>query len=120
LPKKNVILYISFLADGFGTNEGVRGLNVQIDTNEKAGSGLTCFELPAQVVGYSFTAYDDKEVIKIYAGEEKILAAMAFDVGDGIRSMDCASLSKEPKRITSAPCLLIVRVAFTAEQIPSQ
>lgn len=113
-------LHISLLTDGFGTNEGIRGLNAQIDTNEKAGSELTYFELPPQVKGYSFSAYEHKEVIKANAGEEKILAAMAFDLGTGVRSMNCTTLSEEPERITSAPCLLIVRAVFTAEQIPPQ
>lgn len=113
-------LHITLLIDGYGTNEGVRSLNIQIDTNEQAGSVLTYFELSSQVRGYSFTAYEDKEVIKVNAGEEQILAAMAFDVGAGIRSMDCTSLLNESERLTSASCLLIVRATFTAEQIPSQ
>lgn len=106
-------LNISLLMDGFGTNEGIQGLNVQIDTNERVSSMLTYFELPSQVRGYSFTAYDNKEVIKVNAGEEHILAAMAFDLGSGVRSMDCTSLLEEPERVTSASCLLIVRAMFT-------
>lgn len=106
-------LNISLLMDGFGTNEGIQGLNVQIDTNERVSSMLTYFDLPSQVRGYSFTAYDNKEVIKVNAGEEHILAAMAFDLGSGVRSMDCTSLLEEPERVTSASCLLIVRAMFT-------
>jgi len=106
-------LNISLLMDGFGTNEGIQGLNVQIDTNERVSSMLTYFELPSQVRGYSFTAYDNKEVIKVNAGEEHILAAMAFDLGSGVRSMDCTSLLEEQERVTSASCLLIVRAMFT-------
>ena len=105
-------LHISLLMDGLGTNEGIHGLNVQIDTNERVSSMLTYFELPSQVRGYSFAAYDNKEVIKVNAGEEHILAAMAFDLGDGVRSMDCASLLEEPERLTSVSCLLIVRAMF--------
>jgi len=107
-------LHITLLIDGFGRNEGVRGLNVQIDTDEKADAGLSYFELPSQVTGYTFTAYDDQETMTVHAGEEKVLAAMAFDMGAGIRSMDCTSLLNEPQRFMSAPCLLIVRTAFTA------
>lgn len=101
--------------DGFGTNEGIHGLNVQIDTNERVSSMLTYFEFPSQVRGYSFTAYDNKEVIKVNAGEEHILVAMAFDLGDGVRSMDCTLLLKKPERLTFASCLFIVGAMFTAE-----
>ncbi len=113
-------LHMTFLADGFGTDEGARGLNVQMDTDAASGSVLSHFELPTRIVGYSFAAYEDKEVIEVNAGEEKILAAMVFDTGEGVTSMDCASLLEEPERITSAPCLLIVRAAFTSEEIPPQ
>lgn len=112
LNTKTSYLHISLLMDGFGTNEGIHGLNVQIDTNERVSSMLTYFDLPSQVRGYSFTAYDNKEVIKVNAGEEHILVAMAFDLGDGVRSMDCTSLLEEPERVTSASCLLIVRATF--------
>lgn len=108
-------LHISLLMDGFGTNEGIHGLNVQIDTNERVSAMLTYFDLPSKVRGYSFNAYDNKEVIKVNAGEEHILVAMAFDLGDGVRSMDCTSLLEELERVTSASCLLIVRATFTAE-----
>lgn len=83
-------------------------MNVQISTNEQAGSIMTYFELPPQVIGYSFSAYEDNEIIQVNAREEQILAAMAFDVGSGVRSVDCTSLLAEPERLTSASCLLIV------------
>ncbi|MDE5803608.1 MAG: hypothetical protein K2I22_11880 [Lachnospiraceae bacterium] len=113
LNSQNSQLQISFLVDGFGTNEGVQGLNIQIGMDDQADSALAFFELPSQVIGYSFAAYEDKEIIKVHAGEEHILAAMEFDVGDGVESIDCVSLLDEPERLTSDSCLLIVRATFT-------
>lgn len=109
-------LHISILADGFGTSEGTRGLNVQIHTDQSTDALLTYFDLPVQVTGYSFTAYDSGEVLPVTAGAEQILAAMAFDVGAGVSGISCASLLDDPERLTSASCLLAVRAAFTAEQ----
>lgn len=96
------------------------GLNVQIETDQVSGSVLTCFELPEDVKGYSFTAYEDKEIINISAGEEVLLGAMAFDTGKGVRIIDCESLISQPERIKEYSCILVIRATFTAEQIDAQ
>lgn len=67
---------LSLLINGYGTFESEKNLNVQIDTDGVSGSELTAFELPKDVNGYSFTAYEDKQVIEIEPDEEVILAAM--------------------------------------------
>ena len=90
---------ISLLIEGFGTESNTEGLNVQVDTDEASGSVLTYFELPQNVLGYSFTAYKDKEIINVNAGEEMLLGAMAFDTGYGVRSVDCKSLIDEKEKI---------------------
>lgn len=113
-------LYISYLIDGFGTDGGKKGLNVQIETNAVSGSVLSYFELPPEIYGYSFTAYDDKEVIPVSADKDVILCAMAFDIGAGIRTFDCSSLIDEPERLQEYSCIVIVRATFTAEPIQPQ
>ncbi|MBS6195503.1 MAG: hypothetical protein KH828_07985 [Clostridiales bacterium] len=110
-------IHMMFSVDGFGKAEEVQGLNVQIDTNEKSGSLLTYFELPAQISGYSFTAYDKNEVIEVNPDEEVILAAMAFDTGAGVRTLDCRKLETDPDYLASYSCLLVIRSLFTEEQI---
>lgn len=113
-------IYISIFVDGFGKEDDAKGLNVQIEADEVSGSILTYFELPAELIGYSFTAYDDKEVINVTAGEEILLGAMAFDTGAGVRTVDCKSLIDEPGKINDYSCILIIRAAFTEEQINPQ
>lgn len=113
-------IYISLLVDGFGTADDTKGLNVQIETDDASGSILTYFELPTEIASYSFTAYDDKEVIKVTADEEILLGAMAFDTGDGVRTVDCRSLTDEPEKIKDYSCILIIRAAFMEERIDPQ
>ena len=108
---------ISLLIEGFGTESNTEGLNVQVDTDEASGSVLTYFELPQNVLGYSFTAYKDKEIINVNAGEEMLLGAMAFDTGYGVRSVDCKSLIDEKEKIKDYSCVLIIRATFTSEGI---
>ena len=105
-------IHITLSVDGFGNTEGGQGLNVQIDTDEKLGSMLTYFELPTQVSGYSFTDYDKNEVIEVNLDTEVILAAMAFDTGTGVRTLDCRNLADDPDYLSSYSCLLIIRSAF--------
>lgn len=111
---------LSLLINGYGTFESEKNLNVEIDTNEVSGSVLTAFELPKEINGYSFTAYEDKQVIEIEPNKEVILAAMAFDMGDGVRSVDCEILVSEPGRLSSYSLILVIRATFTSEQLEPQ
>lgn len=108
---------ISLLIDGSGTDESAKGLNAQIDVDEALGSELTYFELPQGIIGYSFTAYEDNEVIEISEDEEVILAALAFDTGAGVSGVDCKKLASEPDVLSSYSCIIVVRAEFTSEQI---
>lgn len=111
---------LSITVDGHGTTDGSRGLSVQMDTNEASNSVLTYFELPQNVSGYSFSAYEDGEIIHIAAGEERLLGAMAFDTGAGVRVPDCESLMDDPERIKEYSFILILRASFAAGEIGSQ
>lgn len=112
----NIFLFM----DKGGTVGDTKGLNVQIGSDAVSGSVLTFFELPQNVLGYSFTAYKDKEIINVNAGEEILLGAMAFDTGAGTRTIDCKRLLDEPKKVKDYSCLLLLWASFTAEQIDPQ
>ncbi len=51
-------------------------------------------------------------------GGDRVLAALGFDVGGGIRSMDCDTLTSDPSRLENADCLLIIRLSLQAEALP--
>ena len=48
----------------------------------------------------------------------RVLAALGFDVGGGIRSMDCDTLTSDPSRLENADCLLVIRLSLQAEALP--
>lgn len=120
LNNETETIAISLLLEGFETENNTKNLNVQIETDEVSGSILTYFELPQEVRGYSFTAYKDKEVLDVNAGDEMILSAVAFDTGAGVRIVDCKSLIEETEKMKEYSCIVVIRAAFTAEQIDPQ
>lgn len=95
------------------------GIDIQIDSDETGGSLLTYFAFPAghSVIGWAFTAYEIDETLKVVPGEEKILAAMAFDEGNGVRVFDCETLVKEPERLVSADQMIVIRATFQEEVV---
>ena len=105
-------LHLSLLLDRHATSESMQGLNVQIGTEEVTDSELKYFEVPEDIKGYSFSAYEDKEVIEVAPNEEFILAAMAFDMGNGVRSIDCKTLVSDPSVLSSYSCIAVVRAKF--------
>lgn len=118
LGRETEELHISLLAEGHGTEKD--GLYVQIETGEISGSLLTCFGLPSGWTGYSFSAYKDGDILPVRADEEIVLAAMAFDTGDGVRSVSCPALTDGTETLEDEACVLVIRAAFTAERIGPQ
>lgn len=116
LNKETEELHILFSVDGFEAEEGDKGVNVQIDTNGQSESEVTYFELPSKAMGYSFTSYGENEVIEANAETEAILAAMAFDTGEGVATLDCETLANSQDKIASYSCLLVIRSSFAAEE----
>ena len=100
-------------------NLNLIGENIQIDTDEKAGSLVTYFAFPERVVGWAFTSWQDAVNVPVKAGEDVILAAMACDMGNGVRSIDCQSLTSEPERLTSADCMIAIRAKFYGSVVNS-
>ena len=97
-----------------------KGVSVQLDTDEVSGSVLTFFALPQKALGYSFTAYEDRKIIDLHAGEEVLLCAVAFDTGTGVRSVSCERLSEDSEQLQEYACLLVIRASFTAEPFHAQ
>ena len=120
LPKETKKLACSLLIDRSEADGAAKGVSVQLDTDEAVGSALTFFELPQKVLGYSFTAYEDRKIIDLHAGEEVLLCAVAFDTGTGVRSVSCERLSEDSEQLQEYACLLVIRASFTAEPLHAQ
>lgn len=105
---------IQILMNEHRDNESVVGIDIQIDTHEYGGSHLTYFAFPEDnsIRGWSFSAYEKDEIVKVSPGDEKILAAMAFDEGNGVRSFDCETLINEPAYLEKADYMIVIRACF--------
>lgn len=113
-------LHVLCRIDSSDAESETRGMQVQLDTDEKAGSLITYFDLPATVRGYSFTAYENGEVLEVSTDKDSILAALAFDIGSGVRSFDCKSDADDPDRVKSESCVVLIRASFTEEHLVPQ
>lgn len=78
------------------------------------------FSEETSAIGWSFTAYEKGEKLKVVPGEEKILAALVVDVGNGVRVFDCETLLKEPERLENADEMIVIRAVFSAEEVTRQ
>ncbi len=96
------------------------GTDIQIDTDPYNGSLLTYFEHPKEdkVLGWSFTGYEMNKKVSLSPNKDVILAAMAFDMGNGVRSYSCDVLADEPERLQNADQMIVVRAVFSEDQIP--
>lgn len=95
------------------------GTDIWIDTDESGGSLNTYFAFPEEnsITGWAFNAYEEDEVVKVAPEEEKILAVMSFDLGEGVRVFDPETWVKEPERLEQASYMIVVRADFSAEEI---
>ena len=75
---------------------------------------MTYAELPQELsaVGWAFNAYEEGNEVLAVSGEEKILAAMAFDTGAGVRVFDPETLLNERSRLEQTEYMLVVRAVF--------
>lgn len=98
------------------------GVDVQIDTYEGGGSFITYFAFPEAnaFLGWSFTARELNEPVTVTVKEDIILAAMAFDVGNGVRAFDCQTLESEPERLEDADYMIVIRACFNSEKFDNQ
>ncbi|MBR6654881.1 MAG: hypothetical protein IKL27_09165, partial [Oscillospiraceae bacterium] len=102
--------------------EKYSGVEIEVNPSPSAGSLITYFPIPEyyEYLGWSTTAYEEKDEVKVKPGEAEVIAAMAFDVGNGVRAMDCQSLTEEPGRLKEYDCIIIILAGFSAEEVPTQ
>ncbi len=95
------------------------GVDIQMGPSEGEGSNLlTRFALPDQGQGVSFTSYEEGKYVQVAPGENRILAVMAFDLGNGVESYSCEALEQE--RLEKAEYLIVIRGVFSDEEVPAQ
>ena len=97
-------------------------VSIQIDTGQYGGSLLTSFQLPEgkQAAGWSFTSFEEGEKIAVQPDTEQILAALAFDTGNGVQVFDCETLTREPERLEQAEYIVVIRACFDSEMEEGQ
>ena len=100
-------------------NEGV---DVDLKTDQYGGSLLTymAFPLAEEVSGWSFASHKIGEKLTVTPGNDLVLAAMAFDTGNGVRSVDIKKLAEEPAYLANYDCILLIRAVFSEEEMEPQ
>ena len=63
-------------------------------------------DLP-EAIGWSFSTQKQNEKLKITAGETKVLAALALDTGNGVRSINLDNIDEN-----NYDCVIIIRAEF--------
>lgn len=117
VPASTEALHLLVTVDRAGS--APRGVNVQLDAGPDGGSELVRFELSKAFHGWSFASYKEGQRLAAAPGDDRVLAALGFDTGSGIRTMDCDVLTSDPQRLADADCVLVLRLSLQAEFIPA-
>lgn len=90
------------------------GVNVQLGV-DNGDAILENFSYPEgeKPVGWSFVSLDEGEKTSLQFGKDRIIAAMAFDFGTGVKSYSCDTLSADKKQVEDATYMVVIR-AFLA------
>lgn len=98
-------------------NGKMAGVDIRLESDVPGGMQVTYAELPEKLsaIGWAFNAYEEGDTVDAISGEEKILAAMVFDTGEGVRVFDLETLLKEPSRLEKAEYMLVIRAVFEEE-----
>lgn len=94
-------------------NPQENGVNVQLGVDN--GSTISeNFSYPEgeQPVGWSFVSLQEGKKESLQLGEDRIIAAMAFDFGTGIKSYSCDTLSADKKQMENAAYIIVIRAFF--------
>ncbi len=93
------------------------GVDIQLNTDVPGGTQVAYAEFPQEnsFMGYAFNAYEEGDTVSVLSGEEKILAAMVFDAGEGVRVFDPETLMNEPERLEQAEYMVVIRAVFDEE-----
>ncbi len=95
-------------------NGTISGVNIQVSTEGKSDALMTDFALPEdrEVTGWSFAGREEGKAVSFGSGDEVILAALAFDEGNGVQAADCDRLTQEPELLEAAGSMIAVRACF--------
>ena len=116
LHREDGQLHLSFqVQNGDGENAPTVQVSMQGETSEAV---LGKFALPDAMTGYLFKSYDDGQELYPWDGDTYVLAALAPDLGDGVRQVDCFDLSMEPALYEQAACMVLVKAAFGSDEFP--
>lgn len=116
LHREDGQLYLSFqVQNGDGENAPTVQVSMRGETSEAV---LGKFALPDAMTGYLFKSYDDGQELYPWDGDTYVLAALAPDLGDGVRQVDCIDLSMEPALYEQAACMVLVKAAFGSDEFP--
>ena len=116
LHREDGQLHLLFqVQNGDGENAPTVQVSMQGETSEAV---LGKFALPDAMTGYLFKSYDDGQELYPLDGDTYVLAALAPDLGDGVRQVDCIDLSMEPALYEQAACMVLVKAAFGSDEFP--
>ena len=113
---------INILLDVRRENGHSVGVDIQVDTNEHGGSFITYFAFPENysILGWSCNGYELNKPILIQSEAEKILAAMVFDVGNGVRVFSPEVLVNEPERLENVDYAIVIRASFDSTNLGNE
>lgn len=99
-------------------NEVYTGVDIQIDTDESGGSLLTYFASPdaQDILGWSFASFEEEKMYEIAPGDSMVIAALAFDVGNGVRTFSPESLTVESERLMSYDRIIVIKVRACSDE----
>jgi len=115
----NEVDEINILMNVRRENNSPVGVDIQVDTNEYGGSLITYFAFPENnsIIGWGCKSYELNEPVQIHPDTEKILAALVFDVGNGVRAFGTEDLIIEPERLTNADYAIVIRAEFDSTNL---
>lgn len=118
----NEVDEINILMNVRRENNSPVGVDIQVDTNEYGGSLITYFAFPENnsIIGWGCKGYELNEPVQIHPDTEKILAALVFDVGNGVRAFGTEDLIIEPERLANAEYAIVIRASFDSTNLGNE
>lgn len=93
------------------------GIDAAVSTDQYGGSMTEFYPFAEniKVNGWASACREEDEMLKVRPGEQRILAALAVDIGNGVRGYGCQTLENEPELLTEMDYILVVRASFEDE-----
>lgn len=89
------------------------GVNVQLGV-DNGDTVWETFSYPEneKPVGWSFVSLDEGTNTSLPFGKDRIIAAIAFDFGTGVKSYSCDVLSTDKERVENAAYMIVIRTSL--------